>query len=178
MGAWKPVLKWGGTTVIEAVVNTAVSAGCRTIVAGGHRYEELRGILAGKDRVVLVKSVGWRSGMDATIRGALEFLESESSFIVPGDMPLVRKTDFLRLVREWNGIFSRPIYNGTPGHPVLAGPAAIEIIAESPVGVPLKNVLSGLSVGLIPWDHPGVVRDLDTPDDYEAVRPADHSYEE
>ena len=173
MGAWKPGMPWGSATVIESVLAASTAAGCRTIIAGGNRYEDLRTLLEGVEGIILAEITGWESGMDATVRGALGYVETDEVFIVPADMPMVRSEDFRKLKKEGNGVYSRPVYDGVPGHPVLLGPKAVEIVKRSPAGRPLHRVLAGVPFFALDWNHPGVIRDLDTIGDYKALRQDD-----
>ncbi len=170
MGEWKIAMPWGNHTVIESVAEASLAAGCRTIIAGGYRIDELRKIFASRSDVMIAEIRDWEAGMGATIRGALELIESESVFLVPGDMPLVKSSDFLRLAAEGNGICSRPLYQGIPGHPVLLGPKGIKTVMESAKDEPLYKSLQKAVLKPIPWDHSGVVKDVDTKKDYDDAK--------
>jgi len=184
MKIWKPSMPWGSETILQKTVREAISAGCRVIVAGGYRYEDLSGLLEainGFDRLILHHSRKWEKGMDETVRSALTGIISKSFFVVPADMPLIHSEDYRKLTiyAESYGDFAnneapvvfRPSYNGVPGHPVLLNKAAGEILESSPAGIPIRTVLEGITVITEPWGHEGVIRDIDTLSEYETFKP-------
>lgn len=174
MGKWKIGMTWGKSTVIETVADTALAAGCRTIIAGGFRFTDLCRIFEKRKDVILAEIPDWELGMGSTIRGALKLVESDSVFILPGDMPLVRSSDFLRLSEQENGIFTRPVYQGILGHPVLLGPQGVASVLKSTKGQPLRDSLRELPGKLIAWDYSGVIKDVDTDKDYENAKMNQH----
>jgi len=183
MGGWKPALNWNSETVIEKVVFEAEKAGCRTIVLGGYNFARLEEIfgwnsnltmenVAGeKHRVpILLKAADWELGMDATIRSGLDELRSDRFFIVPGDMPLIRSDDYIRLASFGDGPIVRPVFEGRPGHPVLLDRCMAEAIRTAAAGKPIRNLMTRYRTLLVLWEHEGVIRDLDTANDYDGLR--------
>lgn len=184
MNLWKPSLPWGSETMLMKTVREAHSAGCRVIVAGGYRYEDLSGLLGelyGIHRLILHQSSKWKMGMDETVRSALTLILSKSFFVVPVDMPLIIMEDYRKLsihaesYEDFNKdeapVAFRPSYSGVPGHPVLLNKAAGKLLEFSPAGIPIRNVLEGIAVISEPWDHAGVIRDIDTLSEYESLKP-------
>ncbi|RKX78018.1 MAG: hypothetical protein DRP49_01355 [Spirochaetes bacterium] len=184
MKSWKPALSWGSETMLVKTVAEALSAGCRVIVAGGYRYEELSGLLdnlKSSGRLILHNSREWDKGMDETVRSALEEISSESFFVVPVDMPLITTEDYRKLTilaescedfaKDEGPVAFRPFYNGVPGHPVLLNRAAGKILESSPAGIPIRTVLEGVTVILESWEHEGVIQDIDTLSEYESLKP-------
>jgi len=184
MGGWKPALKWDSKTVIEKVVSEARGAGCRVIVLGGYNFERLGRILqwisnptmrdvSEENRTVsvLLRAANWKLGMDATIRSGLGELCGSKFFIVPGDMPLIRSDDYVKLAAFENGPIVRPVFEGRPGHPVLLNRCMAEVIRRAAAGTPIRSLIARYRTLLIPWEHEGVVRDLDTRDEYERFNP-------
>jgi len=181
MDTWKPALDWDSGTVIEKVVSEAMEAGCRVIVLGGYNFARLQGILGWnfKRRLaaeencgmpVLLKAADWELGMDATIRSGLDRLCGERFFIAPGDMPLIRSDDYIRLASFEDGPIVRPVFEGKPGHPVLLDRFMAEVIKTAAAGTPIRCLMASHHTLLAPWNHEGVIRDLDTVGDYDSLR--------
>ena len=179
MGFWKPGLVWGKLTMIEKMVSEALTAGCRVIVAGGFRFDDVNHILEKyqerNENILLVFSQDWSLGMDETLRPALRKIKSERFFIVPSDMPFIVCDDYRRLSEisdsMENPIVLRPIFDGKPGHPVLMRKEVSKVLLTSPAGVPVRKVLEKYKTVSIPWEHDGVIRDFDKFSDYEAFKP-------
>ncbi len=184
MKSWKPALPWGSAALIVKTVTEALYAGCRVVVAGGYKFEELTGLLDSLEdsgKLILHNSRGWEKGMDETVRSAMAELSSGSFFVVPADMPLIDAEDYrkLTILAESNEDFAknkapmafRPSFGGLPGHPVLLNREAGKILHSSSAGIPIRTVLEGVTVILEPWDDEGVIRDIDTLSDYESLKP-------
>lgn len=171
MGEWKPGLAWGDRTIAERVVSEALEAGCRVIVAGGYRFSELKNLLSVFSAVELVEASGWEAGMDVSLRAALDRIETDRFFIVPVDMPLVLASDYRRLADFSGAQVVRPTFSGVPGHPVLLERSMISALAESVAGTPIRVTLGSFSEKIVPWDHDGVIRDMDLPGDYRDAKP-------
>ena len=78
MGAWKPLLPWGGTTVCGAVVDTVLAAGLRPVLVAGYRARELFGAFADRPEVRLVENADWERGMLGSIRAGLSSLLADT----------------------------------------------------------------------------------------------------
>jgi molybdenum cofactor cytidylyltransferase len=174
MGSWKAALPWGEMTVLERVTSEAVAAGCRTFVVGGYRYSELKRILTGREGIVILQNPSWRFGMDTTIKTALPSVTTDWFFVVPVDMPLVGREDYKRLaaaaLTNPDTDVIRPSFERRAGHPVLIRRNLVPDLLRAPRGVQLKHSLEGRKILSIDWDHDGVIRDLDTPLDYEKIK--------
>jgi molybdenum cofactor cytidylyltransferase len=161
-------------TVLERVTSEAVAAGCRTFVVGGYRHEDLKRMMAGREGIVVLENPSWRFGMDTTIKTALPSVTTDWFFVVPVDMPLVRREDYNKLaaaaLANPDTEVIRPSFQGRAGHPVLIRSTLVDDLLKAPKGVQLKHSLVGRRILSIDWDHDGVIRDLDTPLDYRAVK--------
>ena len=173
MKSWKPGLAWGDSTILETMVDTALDAGCRVIVVGGYRFRMTSGLLAGRDNVTVVRAWRWRKGMDVSIRRGIREVISRRFFVVPADMPLIRASDYRRLLGEKGGSVIRPVRGDVPGHPVLFSSKAIPVLLKATPGTALRHSLKHLNKRSIKWDHDGVVMDLDTTEEYRSEHPGD-----
>ncbi|MFP4252524.1 MAG: NTP transferase domain-containing protein [Guyparkeria sp.] len=106
-------------------------------------------------------------GLAASRRCAIERLAGEQHggvLFFLGDMPDVPVAEVRRLVEcmRSEACPVRPVHGDRPGHPVACPGAWLERLAER--GFPARGG------GLVECAHPGVVRDVDRPDDLVRLR--------
>jgi molybdenum cofactor cytidylyltransferase len=174
MGAFKPLLPFGSTTVIERVIATIREAGVETIrVVVGWQAEQLIAVLA-RCGVSWVRNERFEDGMFSSVQAGVRGLPSglRAFFILPGDMPLVQPATLVRLIAEWDarpGGIVYPCHEGKRGHPPLIAADYIpEILLATPSAV-LRELLARHAEDArdIEVADPGILVDLDTPDDYQ-----------
>ena len=173
MGAFKPLLPFGATTVIERVIATIHEAGVETIrVVVGWQAEQLIPVLA-RCGIPWVRNEGFEDGMFSSVQAGVRSLPSglRAFFILPGDMPLVQPATLTRLIAAWDaqpGGALYPCYQGRRGHPpLIATDYTPEILLATPSAV-LREFLArhAQDAREIECGDPGILIDLDTPDDY------------
>jgi molybdenum cofactor cytidylyltransferase len=183
MGSWKPLLPWGPASrgsrscVVEATVGAALEAGCRVILVGGYRGEELAELFAGRAGVEVVRNPGWESGMLGSIQRGMEALASSSFFTIPADMPLVGPAVYRRLfaalaLRESEGLSPAPLFasfRGEAGHPVFVPASLVSRIASLPPEVKLRPFLLKENPLFVECSDEAVLLDLDDRPTYEAA---------
>jgi CTP:molybdopterin cytidylyltransferase MocA len=109
----------------------------------------------------------WREGMAASLRRGVEELDGAERVIVTlGDQPLVTPEVIARFLDAAPG--TRATYDGRPGHPVVLGPEQLRGISGLRGDTGAREMLG---------DAPAIEcaqlccgRDVDTPDDLEAIR--------
>ena len=176
MGAFKPLLDLGGKPLICRTLDSLRAGGCEEIcVVTGYRADELEAAAAAPD-VRFVRNPDYAStGMlESVQRGLSELLrEDPPDFVIllPGDVPLVNG-DTMRTLKETarNGaVIARPSHQGKAGHPALLDRAmAGQLLAYSgPEGV--RGFLRGHAdeTVFLETDDPGILADVDTPEDYQ-----------
>jgi molybdenum cofactor cytidylyltransferase len=176
MGAFKPLLPFGATTVIESCVESLRGAGVAEIVVVlGHRAEELREHLSHAPvRFALNEDAG--SEMAASVaRGVEQVSEGMSAVLVAlADHPAVT-TDAIRLVIETyareGAHFVVPTWQGRGGHPVLVDLAYHEELLHLDETRGLRGLMEAHAAGVarVEVNCPYVARDMDTWEDYRAL---------
>ena len=154
----------------------AVAAQCavgeleRVAVVLGAAAEE---ILARVDfnRAETVVCSRWNEGQSASLRCGIEYLTSRAPdvsrvIVTLGDQPRVRPELIARFVGEPPG--TRAVYDGVPGHPVVLGPVQLRAIAGVRGDKGARELLHGGNT--IECGDSSAVRDVDTPEDLEAIR--------
>ncbi len=174
MGVDKLSLPWGRRTVLEHCLETLLGSDVREcIVVLGIRNERLKSLFQGQKVKVVINPYSNR-GMSTSIQIGLQTADPRCHgiLIALGDQPFLKKRTVNVLIRAFDqgkeGIIV-PSYLGRSGHPVIfhrkykrellklkgdvGGRPVIERHPEDVRVVPVKSV--------------GVVRDLDTWQDYE-----------
>ena len=176
MGSPKQLLPFGGKTVLQAVVDTLLEAELDDIlVVLGHKADAVRASLA--ERPVLFQTnPDYREGMFSSIMCGLAALQetADAALIALGDQPHIRERVVRKVAaayRNGNKGIVVPVYRGKRGHPALVDLGRYFPEIRSLTGEDgLKPVMRGhpddtLEVAV---DDGGVLRDIDTPEEYRA----------
>lgn len=177
MGMLKPLLPLGRETVIERVIHIFRSAGIPDIlVVIGHGAERLTPLLK-KKFVRWVINENYDEGMFSSVQAGVKRLHqcSRAFFLHPVDIPLIRISTLQKLMdtfREGKADIYRPCYQGKRGHPPLIAPVLVPYILEFKEPGGLRSLLSRHEERSldVECDDPGVLKDLNTPEDYEEMQ--------
>ena len=123
MGAFKPLLPFGKTTVIESCLNYLTAAGVESVVVVvGHREDEIRKQLSSYPLTFAVNPDP-ASEMAASIAAGVRQLpaSAEAVLISPADYPAIPPAVIASIVGEWSKGYRlvKPTWQGRGGHPVL-----------------------------------------------------------
>lgn len=181
MGQPKMVMPWGEQTVIEQVISSLLAAQVAevVVVTGGAR-EKVEAVLAGSP-VRLVHNphfeqsemlVSLQYGMRALAEG-----ECQALLVVLGDQPSVSA----EVITEVTGAYKRshaglvvPSYQNRRGHPWLVDRRLWNEILNMPPQKTMRDFLN-THAGEIEYvlvATAGILKDLDTPEDYDRFKPA------
>jgi molybdenum cofactor cytidylyltransferase len=160
-----------GRPLLEHAVaaQCAVAALERVLVVLGSSAEE---ILERVDfmRAETVVCSRWNEGQAYSLRYGIEHLSAAGHvtrvIVTLGDQPRVGPELIARFVDEPPG--TRAVYGGVPGHPVVLGPVQMRAIAGLRGDHGARELLQGGST--IECGDSSAVRDVDTPEDLEAIR--------
>lgn len=177
MGAFKPLLPFGETTVLERAIVLFRDAGIHDIrVVVGHRSADLLPLLM-RLQVQAVLNKRYHEGMFTSVVAAAESLDSESGafFLLPVDIPFVRRETVELLARSYQSAavsILYPAFRGTRGHPpLISGSFRDRIISWNGNG--------GLNALLMQYERDsatvetgdeGTLLDMDTPEDYQRLK--------
>ena len=175
MGAFKPLLPFGNSTVIECCIDSLLTAGIENIVVViGHRGEEIQAQLRDRNLTFAVNPDP-DSEMSSSIACGVELTSKDSKalLITPVDHPAVPPEVVTLLLKEWkNGArLVQPEHGGRGGHPVLVDLAyRPELLAlDSHQGLRALFTSHREEVRRVPVDSPYVARDMDTWEDYRQL---------
>lgn len=174
MGRFKPLLPLGGTTVLERVIGLFRSAGVgRIIVVTGRRGDEVGGV-ASKNGAVAVHNPHFKQGMYSSVLAGVRALpeEADGFFMLPADIPLVRRETVLRLMDAFSGdrpAVLHPRFRGERGHPPIIGRQVVPAILKHDGEGGLRAVLDRFEPDAADLDvaDSGILHDLDHPEDYD-----------
>lgn len=171
MGCNKSFLPLGGKTVLQQVLLTLRAAHpAKILVVLGAQGEPVAESLA-DFAVTIVRNPAPDSDMADSLRMALAGLSQEDQgvMICLGDQPLIAQATYRRLADHYQShpdAIVQPCCNGRKGHPVLL-PSAL--LGELTNFATLRDLLREHAARrqLIDVDDPGILVDLDTPEDYQ-----------
>lgn len=177
MGAFKPMLPLGDSTVIRSLIRRFRAVGVAPIVLVVGRNGDLLADHVADLGVEIVPNPDFATtDMFCSACLGLRTLVCRCGgvFFTPGDSPAFAAASLTALAkqmaREPKGAWT-PTYRGRKGHPVLlSGESLAEILAfRGPGG--MRGALEGCSagLGLLELDDPGLVLDADTPEDYQRL---------
>lgn len=185
MGAFKPLLPFAGTTVLERSITLFRAAGIADIrVVIGHRADDLLPLLA-RLQVRPLFNAQYAAGMFSSVVTAAASLEAESEafLLLPVDFPLLRPESVASLLRAWQrgeGRILYPTCRGRRGHPLLLATSYREAILLWPGDGGLRALLQQHqedAVNIETGDE-GILLDMDTPEDYARLRDAKVTFSE
>ncbi|HYJ87917.1 MAG TPA: nucleotidyltransferase family protein [Pyrinomonadaceae bacterium] len=175
MGAFKPLLPFGDTTVVDSCLQNLRAGGVETvIVVVGHRADELRNHLK-HSRVVFAVNPEPESEMSSSITCAVRELpkEAKAVLITPVDHPAVPSEVVCQLIDEWGkgqGLV-KPTWQERGGHPVLIDLRFKDELLRLDSNLGLKALFDTHrdQVKRLPVDSNYIARDMDTWEDYAAL---------
>jgi molybdenum cofactor cytidylyltransferase len=175
MGAFKPLLPFGDSTVIESCIDGLRLAGIESIVVVvGHRGEEIQTRLRNQNLTFAINPDP-DSEMSSSIACGIELLNKNSKalLITPVDLPAVPPEVVTLLLKEWmdGARLVQPEHGDRGGHPVLLDLAyRPELLALDPLeGLRAFFNSHRAEVRRVPVDSPYVARDMDTWEDYRQL---------
>ncbi len=175
MGAFKPLLPFGASTVIECCVRNLRAAGVEDIVVVvGHRAEDIREQLKTLDLGFAVNADP-DSEMNVSIARGVEGVSAGARALIIAlvDHPAVPPETIRILIDEWRhgARLVQPVHDGRGGHPVLIDlDYRDELLALDPQsGLRALFAAHRDEVRRVPVESPYVARDMDTWEDYRRL---------
>jgi molybdenum cofactor cytidylyltransferase len=166
----------GDSAVLSCTLEAAIATGLPVVVVTTPGLAELaRRSVAARD-VVVVPPVGssGRAGLGmghSIAQGVAARADADGWIVLPGDMPLVRPGTLLRVASALaDHLVVYAQHQGRRGHPVgfSAGLYSDLVALSGDEGA--RRLLARYPALGLEVDDPGVLVDIDTPDDLETVR--------
>jgi len=181
MGEAKLLLDWGGQPVIRRTVEQVAAGGLDDlIVVLGHEGKAIREALSGLP-VRFVPNPNPEAGQASSIACGVSALEPgvRAALIALGDQPMVPLEVIPRLLetfRQTRKSIVAPVYRGVQGNPVLFAAAVFPELTTLTGDRGARPVVERDlgRVALVCFELP-MPADLDTPEEYERLRPGRRS---
>lgn len=176
-GRFKPLLPLafpdGERSALAALCALYASEGVSPLVVGGNRADDTK-----REAEALGASFALNAhperGMFSSICTGMAALPKDSGpiFVHPVDIPLVRRMTVRSLLdaAEKNGNSPLiPTFRGVPGHPPLFPASARKAVLAAGDNGCLRNIVESLSPVMVPVADSFILKDMDTPAEYEAL---------
>ena len=169
MKDFKPLLPFGGTTVIQHTVSRLLEGGAEEIVlVTGFLAPEVERLFSGP-RVRFVHNRDYaRSQMFDSARLGLAAAKGEEIFLLPADLPQFDPALLGRLsaVRA-QAVY--PVCRGRNGHPLLLRRETLDAVFRHDGRRGLKGALDKLAARTLETEDLGCLLDIDTAEDYRRL---------
>ncbi len=177
MGCPKLSLEVKGKPILAHVFASLGGTGVKdVVVVFSKENEKLRHLVPPEYRIIINRES--REGISTSLKAGLAAVDpcSQGILFVLGDQPFVETQVCKKLIRyhqEHLPLLTRPVYGGQKGNPVLFDrrlwPALSAVMGDEG-GKQIAAALSAAETGLVDVDDPGVLIDIDTPEEYEKYR--------
>ena len=184
MGRPKMLLPWENSTILETVVWKALSSRSEgvLVVLGADRNKIER--LIWRAPVRSVYNEDFAKGMLSSVRTGLKNIpaKAEAAVIALGDQPHIPQESFDLLIDSYKtsekGILL-PTFRGRRGHPILIDMKYREEIFQMEESLGLKGILRAHPDDIleVPINDPGILKDIDTAEDYNSMLSGDSENE-
>ena len=180
MGDFKPLMRVGGQTLVEACARSLLNGGVSRVVAVlGYRQAEvaeaLKRTVHAETLTLAVNADYAATDMLASVRVGLMALPAcDAFYLLPGDMPAVSPATFRALadtLQQTGASVAFPMWEGRRGHPPLIAARCIPTLS----GYQGENGLRGVwrqfagQTAELPTTDAGCAMDADTPEDFDAL---------
>ncbi len=174
-GTTKQLLDWEGVPLVKHVVGIAIKAGLSpVVVVTGADQEAITPVLQDLP-VHPIHNPDWEKGQSSSVRtgiealpedvGAAVFLLVDQPFIPPELIIRLRKTHAVN--RE---LIIFPEVNGERANPVLFDRKVFQDLKSITGDSGGRVLFNSHASRALPWDDDRIQKDIDTPEDYQALR--------
>lgn len=177
MGSPKALLRWKNQTFLENILTTIRELAVRErIVVLGHEADRILNRVVFPNCTIIENSdytLGQLSSIQCAVRQCMKLgLNSMILWLV--DQPSVRADTVEQLCAETEKHPKQiiiPVYKGKRGHPVVFPDKVFQELLKAPLDVGARYVVNNnrKRILYIDVDDPGVIEDIDTPEEYTAA---------
>lgn len=178
MGRPKQLLPFGQHTVIAQVVAVLQESGLdEIVVVTGHERRAIEAALANRPARCVFNPDFAEGEMVSSVQVGLRAAspEARAALIALGDQPHIEPEVVRRLIaayRQTGASIVMPTHGGRRGHPIVIDRSLWPEVLALPWNDNLRMVVRAHSEEIlhVPVETAAVLRDLDTPEDYEELR--------
>jgi molybdenum cofactor cytidylyltransferase len=173
MGAPKANLKIGNTTFLNSILTKLHSCGSTGIyIVTGYHHRQISQALDRTNPCKILHNTNAEQGQLSSLQLAIRNFDQQVTgmLVVLVDHPLVREDTYRELLKSARlnpQAIIIPVYQEQRGHPVYFGRIFFQALLETPLTLGAREVIkkNNQSVYALPVSDPGIVQDIDTPDD-------------
>ncbi len=176
MGSPKALLKLNGETFLDRAIGVYAGVCESVTVVLGHDAESLRAQSTRAGLASFVVNPDPERGQLSSLQTGLAAIPEGADAIAfcPVDYAAVRPETVRMLIAtlaESRDVFAIPRYRGERGHPVLFRTPVLAEFLALPAGAAARDIVHAYASRTVYVDVEdfGVVRDADTPEDYQAL---------
>ena len=175
MGRDKALLEYRRTTFLGRIIAVLEPRVEPLVVVLGHHAEAIRQAVPSGPRVVV--NANYQAGMLTSLQTGIRALppDTEAALFTLVDHPAVAEETVELLIGEWEKarpLIAIPRHGGRRGHPVIVKRQVLdEVLALGPESSAKDVIRSQRDRTLfVDVDDPGVLYDIDLPEQYERLR--------
>lgn len=173
MGTPKALLSIAGETFLDRLIGLFVSMCEPLVVVLGHDSVRVRGGLQGPSRAVFIINPDPNRGMLSSLQCGLAALPENTAGVIftPVDFPTFHAATLVRIAttfHEGGSDVVIPRYRGAKGHPVCVSSRIVRELLRLPSTAQARELIRDYRghTRFVDVEDPGIVADVDTPDDY------------
>jgi molybdenum cofactor cytidylyltransferase len=176
MGAFKPLLPWGGSTLLEYQLEQLASVDeiAETIVVTGYAADRLTAIIDAAPKAHAAHNADYDAGKAGSIRRGLAAITGNPNAILLLAVDQPRPASLIRSLiethRRAHAAITVPVYGGRRGHPLIFDRALLpELMGIDDASLGVRAVVErhASAVNAVPVADPMACLDLNTPEDAE-----------
>ncbi len=179
MGSPKPLVRFGGRSLLELALATLLASTVdQIVVVLGHEAARIRAEVA-MDRVQVVESPAYAEGLSSSIRTGFHAADPGAGayLFALADQPFVSPETVNAILRHWEKADASlvvPTFRGRRGNPVLVDHRLVREIESISGDVGFRALFRtrASEIRYVPVDDPGILFDVDTPSNLEPITKA------
>lgn len=164
---FKLLLPWKDTTLIAWCAEQAINTDYPVTVVTGHYAQEVTQALSHLSSLQFIYNEQYELGQFSSIQKGINAIGKKDVFIVPGDLPLLSSSHYVKLapyLTDYDAV--RPYCLNTPGHPVAISSQLRTKILEAPTHTSMHALLQSCNVYQYQDADIAWISDIDTPEQY------------
>ena len=184
MGCAKALLPFDRhRTFLSQIVSQHIAAGVKniTVVVNEQLLEMIKSKLTAGllPKILLAVNSQPEMGRLSSVKTGLETMDTDAAVLLHDvDRPLVSALTLRLLQQKTNdSAYAYPVLGGASGHPILLGKRVVgHILEEKKNRLSLKESLAPFAKIGVETDDPGILANINTPEDYQKYLPNIQNY--
>ena len=180
MGTDKALLPYDDTTFVEHLLGFFLARVSPVVVVLGYNAARIAAAVAPRPGLQVVVNQDYALGQLSSLQTGLRALPADAPAVLVTlvDHPAVRESTLDAILARASAPLAVPRHQGRRGHPVLFSRRLIEELLALPPTASAKQVVHAHrdETILVEVDDPGILRDIDTPEDYRELEPASRAH--